>query len=145
MKKTMKSDYFVRLTLSSEQTNVLLSALDFFSRVKCGQFDEITRAFSNNIGGNRAEAELLVKQLRRICLHKLDERATGYGIAESPSEAARVAWDILQVVRQVDSYARDPDGPKMLVSYQDPHFVSNSEPRPVAKAINVLDRLAEEQ
>jgi hypothetical protein len=138
-----REDFFVRVTLSPEQARTVIAALDFYARIMSGQFDELTRVFSTNLHGQRDEVDRMMSAVRAICLPKLHPRDSGYGIAECPNEWARIAFDILQVIRQVEIIARSPDGPRVLVSYDSPHFVSASEPRPVAKAINTLDRLAE--
>lgn len=137
-------DFFVRVTLSPEQTRTVLTALDFYSRVMCGQFEEINRAFYSSYRGDRDHQEALLRELREQLMPNLDDRASGYGIAECPNRTARISYDILQVVRQVLAKAEEPNGNRMLVNYSDPMFVSDSEPRPKASTINVLDRMVED-
>lgn len=140
-----REDFFVRVTLTPSQARVVVAALDLYSRICCGQFSEIASRFAMSLGKHRDMAETLLQDVRTLCFPKLDERAAGYGIAECPDESARVSFDVLQVVRQVEIKARDPQGPSYLIPYQDPMFVSRSVPRPTAQSVTILDRLVEDQ
>lgn len=141
--KKENEDFFVRVTLSPEQARLVVAALDFYSRIRCGQFSELAQVFWRTLDNKRHIADGLLKDLRRLCLPTLTSSDSSFGIAECPDESARVAFDILQVVRQVEALARDPSETRYTVDRSDPHFVSKTSPRPIAKAINILDRLAE--
>lgn len=137
-----RNDFYVRLTLSPEQARVVSCALDFFSRIKCGQLGEIGNIFWG--ATDRDSIREVTSELKRLCLPGLRGSSAEYGISECPDESAKVAWDIMQVVRQTEIKARHPGGPQILVSYDDPMFVSKSEPRPTATAVSILDRLVED-
>lgn len=139
---TDREDFFVRLTMTPEQARVVRDALDFYARIQCGQFSELVRMFTPSVR-DRDGAEQLAQMLRDRLFPDLDRRASGHGIAECPSNGAKVAFDVLQVIRHCEFRARCPED-RVIVDSQKPHFVSRSVPRPVAKAVNVLDRLVED-
>jgi hypothetical protein len=136
-----QEDFFVQTTLTPEQARVVVSALDLYSRLHIGQFREIGWLFRSNIE-NVEVVDALLEELRQHCHPGLSPNQS-HGIASAKvAEQAKVAWDIQQVIRQVEAYGREPNG-GITVSFNDPLFVSDSVPRPTAKNVTILDRLAD--
>jgi len=134
-----KNDFFIQTTLTPEQARVVIHALDLLSRLHCGQFREIGWLFRSQIKEHDLVDRLLA-ELKQEC-HPGLKPTHSYGIAECPTESARIAWDILQVVRKAEAYSQHPEG-GLGMRYSDPMFISDSRPRPTAKIATILDRLA---
>lgn len=132
------------MTLTPEQTRVVITALDLFSRIHIGQFGTISDQFCGRLQDqtDNEQLEEVLHTARQICFPELDGPNHSYGIARCPTEKGKIAWDVQQVIRHCHAYAREPDG-GMGVQFHQPLFVSKSVPRPTAKSINILDRLAD--
>ena len=111
------------LDMNEEQAEILCKALDLFSRVGCGQFEEILRHPT-------IEKSLLQKEdtqfTRRVSSGMLDSAkqmltghapgvSTGITVADEPN---RVAYDIFQVIRH--QMAIDDDEHELSVHRQEP-------------------------
>jgi len=139
MKKN--EQFFVQATLTSEQARVVVDALDLYSRVHIGQFNIIAEQFMKI--DRTEELNMLLTRARQICFPELSASlGHSYGIVACPTESGRIAWDVHQVIRRTEAYGRAPEG-GMGVQFNTPMFVSKSVPRPVAKNVNILDRLAD--
>lgn len=135
--------FFVRVTLTPEQARIVVKALDFFSRIHIGQFNVIREQFWGKLEPEQVElCERFLQEARRLCFPELGSPNHSHGIAGCPSRAGKIAWDVQQVIRQVESFGRIPDG-GMTVNFDNPLFVSDSVPRPTAKTVTILDRLAD--
>jgi len=142
-----REDYAVRLTLTPNETSVVLKALDLYMRLGMGQLDEIGSYFTFNLGHPSTidvdRLKLLCEQIKETVFPGLVKSAY-YSISKAPIERARVAYDIFQVLRHCDAHARMPGGRAVhgpTVVFDDPLFVT--EHRPVAKAVGILDQLAD--
>jgi hypothetical protein len=99
----MKKEY--QLTLSPEQANVLVKALDLYSRVLMGQLEEVVniiphsgKAYEHATGEDRQTARELIRQVKDY-LFKLSA-GSFHGIhSDDIGESPKVAWDLLQVIR----------------------------------------------
>jgi hypothetical protein len=139
---TEKNDFFVQVTLTPEQARLTVDALDLFSRIHLGQFSTILEQF---IGVQRSDGlDEAILAVRQACLPELSPTLNhSYGISSGEvSERGKLSWDILQVIRHCESHARNPKG-GYTVNFNKPMFYSDSEPRPTAKAVSILDRLSE--
>lgn len=111
-----------RLTMSKKQADIIVEALDFYSRMHCGQVSEITRLFRNKvISGkiNRSVLDAACKVVKAIAFPEV-HLEVDYGITspEAPEES-KIAYDVLQVIRNVMAWAERPDG-GIEVSFDDP-------------------------
>ena len=131
----------IRVTLTLEQARTVVEALDVFMRIHMGQFNIIQEQFCHE-NFDRASVELLLLKARRLIYPELHGVGHSFGIAGCPSESARLGYDILQVIRQKESLARNPEG-GMSVNFDSPYWVTDSEPRPKAEILNPLERLAD--
>jgi len=139
---SQREDFFVQVTLSPEQARVVVNALDVLSRIHIGQFNIVREEFLDRDFDSDAVNRLLFAARHLVFPELGGGEGYSYGIRGCPSRKGKVAWDVLQVIRQVEAFARRPEG-GYTVSFNDPMFVSDSEPRPTAKAVNILDRLSD--
>ena len=128
------------LEISEKQMDIMLAALDLYSRVRMGQYSDLPN--SKNKYMTPSEDANLIK---RILMPELDWNAF-YGIhSEKISDDARIAWDIQQVMRHMRSWHRagkDPEKDQrewtgsntmMGVSYDSPMRSSEEEELPKIK------------
>lgn len=95
------------LSLTEKQAHVLIKALDFYSRIKCGQLTEIENIFRDVLIfeerkiplENLEKSEKVLADLKRLLFPEIDSPNASYGIREAPGESEKIAYDIQQVVR----------------------------------------------
>lgn len=112
-----KDEFALRLELTSKQADVLVSALDLYSRILIGQFEEIAHlSLVHNVD---MLPEKMMERHHQFSdeLRKLKERLLAiprngsFGIhSKKVSDLARVAYDIQQVVRNALAWERTPGG-----------------------------------
>ncbi len=117
----------VTLTLTEEQADILLMALDTYSRLKMGQFNAVSDLFPARDFDRKAAAAALLAA-RQTVMPELDPR--GYHGIESREvrDRARIAFDVEQVLRHALSWHRHPEG-GITVNFDKPYWTS-PEPRP---------------
>lgn len=114
----------VTLTLTEEQADTLLMALDTYSRLKMGQFNAVTDLFPAR-DFDRGKAAEALRVARQAVMPELDPRGY-YGIRNlEAGEQARVAFDIQQVLRHALAWHRHPAG-GIGVCYDDPYQTSQA-------------------
>lgn len=107
----------ITITVNEQQAYVITNALETYSRLLMGQFDEIDSMFVSN--GNeiwkdfarRAELAAMLKAARRAIYPELENNAY-YGIFDqkhTPNNA-RVAWDIKKAIEHDMSWHKHPEG-----------------------------------
>ena len=101
-----------QLTLNDEQVQMLLRALDVYSRVGCGQFDRILEMFCND--PRLLEGMLAIQWETLFCSFKQQlqlQRDASYSICspEVPVDY-RLAFDVLQVIRHHIAWKEQPEG-----------------------------------
>jgi hypothetical protein len=101
-----------RLTLNDDQVQMLLRALDVYSRVGCGQFQRILEMFQSDPRRREdscVQWEILFGLFKQQLLQL--EGNSNYSICspEVPVDY-RLAWDMLQVVRHHVSWEQQPEG-----------------------------------
>lgn len=141
-----KENYFIQVTLTPEQVRVLNDALDVYSRIHIGQFHRVREEFWGKLP-DRAAVERMDAALHAAREEAFPELIHGPNHSHSMSnekvkEAGKIAYDIKQVVRVADAFAKNPEGGQ-TVNFNSPLWTSVSTPRPVAKAVSILDRLAD--
>jgi len=142
---TKKEDFYVRVTMTPEQASVVVDALDLFSRLHIGQWHTLAEQFSDRLPDRETVAlmENTLFDARQLAFPELTGGPNhSHGMSGCPSEAGKVAWDVLQVIRHTRAWARDPEG-GIQVYFNPPRFLSKAVPRPVGKAVSILDRLAD--
>ncbi len=125
------------LEISEKQMDIMLAALDLYSRVRLGQYTDLPNS-ENKYMTPFEDAD----EIKRILMPELKGNAY-YGIhSEKISDDARVAWDIQQVMRHMRSWHRagkDPEkdrrewtGPNTMmgVNYDSPMRSSEGEELP---------------
>lgn len=112
-----KDEFALRLELTGKQADVLVSALDLYSRILIGQFEEI--AHLSLVYNVDMLPENMMERHHQFSdeLRKLKERLLAiprngsFGIhSREVNDAARVAYDIQQVVRNALAWERTPEG-----------------------------------
>lgn len=116
------------MELNEKQANVIKDALEFYSRIQMGQFDEIDNLMSDTWKRrlSHEQAKYLESQLHHIYFPELHPFSY-YGIfsAELP-EDAKISWDIFQVLRNKMAWHRCPGG-GITVDFDKPLPASNEE------------------
>lgn len=118
----------VQLEMSEDQAYVIQDALDFYSRIMMGQFDNIASLFSIRLAKNvnREEETKLIEALKNLYYPEL-HRSAYYGIFHSDTpEDAKISWDLIQVLRYDISWYKYPEGGH-TVNFHTPLRSSNTE------------------
>lgn len=106
-----------QLTLNDEQVQMLLRALDVYSRIGCGQFDRILEMFRDD-PRRREKTDWRTLPLGRDTLFRFIKQQllslegdASYSICSSEVPVDyRMAWDMLQVVRHHIAWEAQPEG-----------------------------------
>ena len=97
------------LTFNEKQAQVLMDALDFYSRVRMGQFHVISDEFRFEHEFNQNNARFYLDRLREMIFPEL-ESSEYYGIYNDIVGPGQEAWDIHQVIRHARAWKRHPEG-----------------------------------
>lgn len=144
MKK--KRPYRYRIDLTDEQAKVLERALEFYTRIRNGQFKEIIwetqdirlRESTPDDPFDMRLAEAFAFELRSLLFKDLGrDPGASYGVGHD--HKADVSWDIYQTLRYVRSWDEHPEG-GITVNFDRPLHTS-SEPLP---ACSVLGKMKED-
>ncbi len=116
-----KSPSFV-LHLSEQQANVLVAALDFYSRIGCGQIEEVQNllALEPHLNPDRdGNSYQAVKNALNFVRRDLFGRS-GFSISDRKvPNRYKCAWDLQQVIRHKLAWTANPAG-SWGVSFQEP-------------------------
>jgi hypothetical protein len=115
------------LVVNDEQAEVLAKALDLFSRIGCGQIEELLRhptiqkklyelIDSDKYLDTKNEAEILIGKLKKLLVGFDLNASQSITIAHEPN---RVAYDIFQVLRNRIAWFKRPAG-GMEVDFHEP-------------------------
>ena len=112
---TLKNDTMYQLKISKEQLEVIAKALDLFSRVGSGQFEEIfrhptiqKRQIKGEINHQYIdEARRHLDVAKRIAMNLESGVSIGITVADEPN---RVAYDIYQVIMHELAKRENPNG-----------------------------------
>lgn len=128
-----------RLDMNEEQAKIICKALDLFSRVGCGQFEEIMRhptiekdIMQGKVGrGHIDVSRRLLDEAKNLLTGHPIGVSTGITVADEPN---RVAFDIFQVIR--NRLAVDNNDPEMSVHRHKPMKWSE-QPLPVVIRVTI--------
>lgn len=122
------------LTLNERQAEVLVAALDFYSRIGIGQFEELVHVYEGaqmGLGDATSGAKL---QAAKRYIEDAKHELTGFPANASHSilnpkvnDTFRVAYDIQKVVRHRLAWDKSPDG-GTGVWFDKPDQTSKAEP-----------------
>lgn len=116
-----------KLTITPNQAQTIIDALDLYSRVGMGQMEEVAHVARRTFGDKAWD--FMRYLLREVHAILMGDYHTYYGIlSHEVDERFRVAWDIQQVMRHRLVWDVCPDG-GMSVSFQAPTKTSQ-EPLP---------------
>ena len=115
----------MKIELSDKQADVLVAALDLYSRIHLGQFEEVANiARMHDISkldkdyDAHNDFEDAIREAKTILGF---DRNASYGIFnERVNDIARVAWDMQQVIRHHLAWKRNPEG-GFTVNFDTPH------------------------
>jgi hypothetical protein len=123
----------MKIELNEKQARTMVEALDLYSRILIGQFEDVGRlAITYNVTfGDKSDYESFhefsdrIRELKEELL-KIPQNAS-FGIYnESVHNNARVAWDMQQVIRHNLAWKRTPEGGH-TVDFVKPHKSSTTE------------------
>jgi len=101
-----ENEFSIQVTMTPEQARVVNDALDLFSRLHIGQFDQLKEQFWGRLPDRDTvlKLEYHLHEARVICFPELsDHRGHSHSMSSCPTEAGKVAWDIHQVIRHTES------------------------------------------
>ena len=132
------SDRPYQLSLTEKQAQVLVDALDLYSRIGMGQLTEVAHILRMNVIGNPSgtvDALDAVERLTREAASLWMGGSGGYyGItSEKISDVFRVSWDLQQVIRYRLAWDRNPKG-GIQVHFDEP-MKSSEEPMAIIKKV----------
>ena len=93
----------ITLTFQENQAQVLMSALEFYSRVRMGQFHVISDEFRFEHEFNQDNARFYLDRLREMIFPELESNEY-YGIYNDIVGPGQEAWDIYQVIRHARAW-----------------------------------------
>jgi len=112
------------ITVNEKQARLIWEALDLASRLPAGQLDEILHFYRNHVphdpmSTSYADARDALENLKRILFPELEGGAY-YGIYnEKVPDVARVAFDLLRVIRKAVMEGRVPEEERGMFVYFD--------------------------
>jgi hypothetical protein len=127
------------LTMSEEQAQIVVRALDLYSRIGIGQFEEILRVYD--------PCCTLTSMMRDEARTHINCVKLAYGHPENGSHGIhnpkvrddfRVAYDVQQVIRNRIAFDKNPEG-GFQVDFDTPRAISQL-PLPTIKSEAVLEK-----
>ena len=119
------------IELNDQQVSTLIKALDLYSRIGLGQFKEILdRQFNWNASSNYEDAIEKLEQVKYLLTEFESNEYRGIYGRDTP-ESCKIAWDIQQVVRHCQSWAKHPEG-GLTVNFDEP-LAGSQQPLPKCK------------
>ncbi len=125
------------LTLSEHQADIVIRALDLYTRIGIGQFEEVEHVYSRtNLAADWKTAERIRAGLN-IAKEAAGHHPNGsYSIHnDKVDDNFRAAYDIQQVIRHRLAWDRQPEGsPRYHVHFDAPQQISK-EPLPTIEKV----------
>lgn len=123
------------LIINKEQAEVLITALESYSRMMIGQIDYALEPlrFNNKIKADPKRLQQLCDEIKFL-FTPFEQRGASYGIySHEVDDSARVAYDIKKVIEHRLSFDRNPEGGK-TVNFQEPRRTSQ-QPLPIISVL----------
>ena len=144
MDKTTKANneaktFQLTLTLNSSQADVLVAALEAYSRMQMGQVSSAiemicVEAYFATPNEHVEPIRIMFESLKSMLFPDLPKGAY-HGIHQPAApETARTAWDVQQVLRHLLAHTRHPEGGH-TVNFHDPSRSSNEHDLPTAGVV----------
>ena len=104
------------LTMDRETALMVRRASEFYTRIMCGQFDEVVREILNAWPEKykedtfcimRDQAEAFLRLARAVLFPELDS-GSYYGVGHNRN--ADISWNVNQVIRYVIAWRDNPEG-----------------------------------
>ena len=123
------------MSVTDEQAKIVERALEFYTRIRNGQFQELLWELRHRDGvllDDPEYAHALLFQLRGLLFPELGrDRGASYGVGHD--HKADVAWDVYQTIRHTRSWYEHPEG-GIGVNFDTPLHTS-SEPLPECRVL----------
>lgn len=128
-----------KLLLTENHADVLWKALELLSRVHMGQLDRVVDEFIECDYGYSDKDMQTLRDIMEMGSHTVGCTSGSHRGIRACHERAKVAWDVMQVLRHQLSWDRnpDPDLEEMGVWHDRPNFVSGEKPHPQVEQITV--------
>lgn len=131
----MKVKRTYTLTMSEEQASLLVRALDLYSRIGIGQFEEVLEVYDHRMRRSlevREEIRAALKSAKMAAGHPSNG---SFGINnQEVADEFRAAYDLQQVVRHRLAYDRRPEG-GIQVCFDEPRQLSE---QPLATIVSTI-------
>jgi hypothetical protein len=110
-----EKDKVYQVNITEKQAQVLINALDLYSRIGMGQLAEVVNILRQNIMGELGNKQEILFEIDRLTRAAsacwMNGSGDYYGIANNKiSDVFRVAWDLQQVIRYRLAWDRKPEG-----------------------------------
>ena len=102
----------IKLELNQAQADILQDALDLYSRILTGQFDEIDNLMRFGAGNNveRKTTRMLLEELKELYFPELGRCATHSIGSDKTPDKSKIAYDMVQVIRYAIARHKNPKG-----------------------------------
>jgi hypothetical protein len=117
----------ITLTFNQRQAQTMMCALEFYSRVRMGQFHVISDEFRFDHEFDQHNARFYLDRLREMIFPELEANEY-YGIHHDVVGLGQEAWDIHQVIRHAYAWKQYPEG-GWTVNFHEP-MKTGHEPLP---------------
>jgi len=112
------------LTVTEEQARILTDALDLYSRIGIGQFEEVLQVYDRNLKLDEETRDRIRIGLDIAKREAGHPRSGSHGIHnEKVDDRFRAAYDLQQVVRNRLAWDRNPKG-GIQVQFDEPRAIS---------------------
>lgn len=119
----------MKITMEMNETHacIILKALDLFSRLSCGQLDELQYFLPlNESAPSYDDFRKTITRLKKDLFPQL-ERDASYSIMSSEAKGfPQIAFEILEVLRNKIAWHKFPEG-GMTVNFHEPMKISDLE------------------
>ena len=128
-----------RLEMNEEQARTVIAALDFWMRMRIGQWDELRKLcwnFGNIVGTQEYETKRdaideKLMEARQIAMPELT-RGASWGVYKFP--CTERAFNVLKAIRSARAWHNNPNG-GWTVDYDRPRAINVSEEMPVCEVV----------
>ena len=113
-----------QIKLNQKQLELIQESLDLYSRLKCGQIEELSNKFSSPFYDriNNENTDIINDCVNELKKNLFPDLSAGsfYGIFSNKApESAKISYDMIQVIRHGIAWSVNPKG-GMTVNFDSP-------------------------